>query len=461
MPDLQTKKRRGFFSYPARVIVTGFLAIILLGGTLLLFPFSRADGSFASGGEILGTYFTAVSATCVTGLVVFDTGTFWSAFGQVIILLMIQTGGLGFMTMSVVISIIVRRKISPKEQLVLAQSLNLSSIHGIIRLMKRILIGTFAFEGAGAVILFLRFIKDFPLGRAIYYSIFHSVSAFCNAGFDLFGGHFGEYNSIIHYNNDYIVLGTFSVLIITGGIGFMVWDDFIELIKHKKRLSVYTRFVLIITCVLIVTGGLFFMITEYSNPATIGNMSFFQKLANSFFHSVTCRTAGFDAVGCGGLTELGKFGSIALMFIGGASGSTAGGIKVSTIGLLAYSIWRVLCGNTTIILFKRRISHSNVLRAMTIFAVAFILVSVFALLISFTLGGAQFIDILFETVSAFATVGLTALGTPLLSGFARALIMILMFFGRVGILTITYSLLERLNGESSVIKYPEAQILIG
>lgn len=446
---------------PSMIIVLGFIAVIFIGGTLLLFPFSRADGQFAPWSEVIGTYFTAVSATCVTGLVAFDTAAAWSTAGQIIILLMIQTGGLGFMTMSVVFSIIVNRKISAREKNVIAQSMNLSGTSGLIKLMKKVLIGTLVIEAAGALILFLRFLNYFPAKTALYYGIFHSVSAFCNAGFDLLGNFGGQFSSMASMNGDFIVLMTISLLIIIGGIGFYVWDDLYDYFRRRNPLSVYSRFVLIITGMLIIFGTAAFFVIEYSNPATLGEMGFFKKLLNAYFQSVTCRTAGFDAIGSGNMRSAGMMMSIILMFIGGCSGSTAGGVKVSTVGLMFYTIWFVIRGKTVIQLGKRTVSYGDILRAMAIIVLAMIFVFTSAFIISLTVETDSFIPILFETVSAFATVGLSAIGTPSLSGFAMIILASLMFLGRVGILTVTYSLLYKLGSSENTIKRPEARMLIG
>lgn len=461
IPFRHKKEKRAVYS-PARTIVIGFFLVILIGGTLLLFPFSRESGTFASPDEIVGTYFTAVSATCVTGLVAFDTATTWSTFGQIIILLMIQTGGLGFMTMSVIFSIIINRKITARERNVIAQSLNLSGPSGIIKLMQRVLIGTFVIEAVGALILFLRFLSYFPASTALYYGIFHSVSAFCNAGFDLLGHFGGEFSSLLSVNGDFVILMTLALLIIIGGIGFYVWDDVIDYLKTRNPLSAYSRFVLMITGVLIALGTLLFLIFEFSNPDTLGQMGFFKKLLNAFFQSVTCRTAGFDAIGNGSMRDVSLMFSIVLMFIGGCSGSTAGGVKVSTVGLMFYSIWFVIRGKTVIVLGKRTVSYGDILRAMAIIVIGLILVFSSAALISLVFEYDSFTPLLFETVSAFATVGLSAVGTPLFGDGVKILLACLMFFGRVGILTITYSLLLKLGGSSeNLIRYPEARMLIG
>lgn len=245
-----------------------------------------------------------------------------------------------------------------------------------------------------------------------------------------------------------------------GGIGFVIWDDLIEYFRNKKRLSVYSRFVLIISAGLVLGGTLLVFIGEFNNPDTIGDMNFIDKVVNSYFQSVTTRTAGFDALGNAGMTDFTKVICIMLMFIGGASGSTAGGIKVSTAGLLVYTVYTAAVGKTQVVLFKRHISHANVFRALAISAIGMTLTFLFATVIQLV-SSCPFISALYETVSAFATVGLSVVGTPSLNGFLKLLLMLLMFFGRVGVLTVTYSLLMKLGREEQLIKYPETQMLIG
>lgn len=454
-----TRKNKPDLS-PARVLVFGFLTIILIGGTLLLLPIARRGEYIFSLNEILNSYFTAVSATCVTGLVSCDTAATWSIFGQAVILCMIQVGGLGFMTLTVIFARIIRKKISPRQHILIAQSLNVSASSGLLKLVKRILIGTFTAETVGALILMTRFIPEFGKGEGIWFGFFHSISAFCNAGFDLLGNYGGEFSSIAMFKSDPVVLLTLACLIMFGGIGFIVWDELYEHFVHKRRFSVYTRFVLIITAILVGLGTVLIFFGELTNPETLGGMSFIDKITNAFFQSVTTRTAGFDAFGNSSMRDFTKIICIMLMFIGGASGSTAGGIKVGTMGLLVYTVYSAAIGKTQIVLFKRKISHANVFRAMAIASIGATLALIVAFIIQLS-SDCPFIAALYESVSAFATVGLSVVGTPVLHGAVKLLLMMLMFFGRVGVLTITFSLLVKLNREEEIIKYPEAQMLIG
>ncbi len=458
--NLTQKKRKFRKLSPSRIFVIGFLSIIFLGGTLLLFPISRQKGYDFCLDEIVNSYFTAVSATCVTGLLSCDTATTWSGFGQAVILFMIQIGGLGFMSMTVFFTAIVRKRLSPKTHTLVAQSYNLSSESGLARIVRRILLGTFITETVGACLLMARFIPLFGVKDGVWFAFFHSISSFCNAGFDLFGEYHGPFTSLDMFKSDPYVLFVIGTLIFIGGIGFIVWDEMIEFIFHKKRLSVYTRFVLIISAVLLCAGSFLIFIGEFSNPETLGSMNFIDKLVNSYFQSVTTRTAGYDAMGNAYMRDFTKMICIMLMFVGGASGSTAGGVKVSTFGLLLYTVYSTAVGKTQIVIFKRRISHANVFRAMTIVAIGFALCMCGALVIDVTTG-AGFIPALYESSSAFATVGLSVIGTPSLSNGIKLMLMTFMFFGRVGVLTVTYALLTRLNNEEQAIKYSETNMLIG
>lgn len=439
------------------IIAVGFLLIIALGTLLLMLPVSSADGSFT---PPLDASFTAISATCVTGLITVDTAEHWSVFGQIVILLMIQTGGLGFMSIAVLLSLIVKRSVTPRERMLVAMSYNLGSYDNIGVLIKRIGIGTLCIELAGAAVLSTRFIPLFGVGDGIYKSIFHSVSAFCNAGFDLFGNYSGRFTSLTAFSGDVTVNITIMLLIITGGIGFIVWNDIANMITRKKPLSVYSRFILIITVILIAGGTAMFALFEWNNPATLGGMTTGNKLLASAFQSVTLRTAGFCTVDQGALTQSSQLTSIVLMFIGGASGSTAGGVKVGTIGVLIYTVWCVALGKDEAVLFRRKISNSSFMRAAAVVAVQIFLVIAGTLAIT-ALSDCSIIDSAYEAASASGTVGLTVGITPALDTISKLILMALMYFGRVGILTVTYAVMVNLHESNAVISYPDANMLIG
>ncbi len=439
----------------ATVMALGFLAIITIGTILLMLPISSSSGEFTSP---LTALFTAVSATCVTGLVVVESGIYWSVFGKVVIIVLIQIGGLGFMTMAVLLSIIVRRSLSPRDRVLVAASYGITDFGGINVLVKRILRGTLFIEGAGAALLALRFIPEFGFAKGMGYSAFHSISAFCNAGFDILGN--GD--SIGAYAKDPLVCITLMLLILLGGIGFPVWNEFIG---HKKgrKFSVYTKFVLILTAIYVVGGAIVVALLEWNNPETIGDMGFGSKILNSFFQSVTWRTAGFAAVDNGALNEGTKLFGLFWMFSGGASASTAGGVKIATIGVIMLAAYSVAVGRNEINFMRRRIPFEAMMRALALVVIQLILTVVSALICTVACGNMDIegIDILYEVVSAGATVGLTAGLTPTLPPSALIVLIIMMYFGRVGILTVTFSLLGKAGGNKSSISYPDANILIG
>jgi trk system potassium uptake protein TrkH len=440
------------------VIALGFVAIILLGAFLLMLPISSQSGEFT---DPLDAAFTAVSATCVTGLAVVDTGTYWSLFGQIVIIVLIQIGGLGFMTMAVLLSRIIRRKVTPRERMLVAMSYNLNTYESTMPLVTRILVGTFAAEGLGAAALATQFIPIFGTREGIYKSIYHSVSAFCNAGFDLFGDYSGRYSSLVAFNDNPVVAYTIMFLIVFGGIGFVVWDDLINLAFKKKRVSAYSKFVMIVYGILLFGGAILFMIFEWSNPATIGNMSIGNKIMNSLFQSVTMRTAGFSMIDNAAMNESSQLLSVALMFVGGASGSTAGGVKVATMGILLYTVFSVSIGKTEVLIFGRKISHESFMRSVAVVVVQLFLVIVGTAAVSYSMD-MDTMTALFEIMSAGGTVGISLGVTPSLNIFSKIIVMLMMYFGRVGILTVTYAVMFNLSKKNvSGVSHPEANMLVG
>ncbi len=455
--ELRKKLRKSNRSMTA-VIALGFAVIIALGTVLLMLPISSRSGEFT---DPLTAAFTAVSATCVTGLVVVDTSIYWSLFGQIVILVMIQIGGLGFMTMAVLLSRLIRRRITPKERMLVAMSYNLNTYGSTNQLIKRILVGTFAIEGIGAVVLASQFVPMFGWQEGIYKSIFHSISAFCNAGFDLFGTHGGAFSSLISFNGNYVIGITIMTLIVVGGIGFVVWGDILNFATKKKRLSAYSKFVLVVTAILLFGGATIIGIFEWNNPETIGSMSFGEKIMNCLFQSVSMRTAGFSMVNNASLTQNSQFVSVALMFIGGASGSTAGGVKVATIGILFYTVFCVSIGKTEINIFKRRLSTESFMRAVAIVVVQLFLVIMSTMAVSYSMN-ADVMTALYEMTSAGGTVGVSLGITPYLNEFSKIVVMLMMYFGRVGILSITYAIMVNLSKKkTSGISYPDANMLVG
>ena len=440
------------------VIALGFAALIAVGTLLLMLPIASKSGELT---DPLTAAFTAVSATCVTGLVVVDTASYWSLFGQIVIIVMIQIGGLGFMTMAVLLSRLIRRRITPKERMLVAMSYNLNSYESTNQLIKRILVGTFAMEGLGAAALATQLVPIFGWGRGIYKSVFHSVSAFCNAGFDLFGEYSGEFSSLTAFNGNYVVGVTVMMLIILGGIGFVVWGDMLSFATKKKRLSAYTKFVLVVSAILLFGGAILIGIFEWSNPATIGEMSFGKKILNCLFQSVSMRTAGFSMIDNARLTQSSQLVSIALMFVGGASGSTAGGVKVATIGILFYTVFCVSVGKTEINIFKRRLSNDSFMRAVSIVVLQLILVIVSTVAVSYSMG-VDVMTALYEMTSAGGTVGISLGMTPSMDTFSKVVTMFMMYFGRVGILSVTCAIMVNLSQKStSGVSYPDANMLVG
>ena len=451
-PARKPKKKREAISI-SRVTALTFLGIILLGALLLSLPVSSRNGRSAG---VVTALFTATSATCVTGLVLADTWSQWSNFGQAVILLMIEVGGLGFMSAASLAYFSFRRKISIQQQLVMAEAIG-ANMSDVLEHQKRLLVRAFTVEGIGAAILTARFLTEYSFPLALKLGVFHAVSAFCNAGFDVLG--FREPGaSLIIYQTDPVICLTLSALVILGGLGFLVWDEVLRE-KSPKKWSVYTRLVLITTGVLLVSGTILTCLAEWKNPSTLGPMSTPQKLLAAFFQSMTLRTAGFAGVDQGLLTPAGKAVSIFMMLIGGSSGSTAGGLKTVTFVVLLMFLWNRMRGRRTVSVFSRTISDDHVLNAITIFMLMVLLSFSGAAVICAT-SPVGLADGLFETVSAIGTVGLTAGATPRLSMPARFMIMLFMYFGRVGLLTISFGFLKKKpSGEKY--KFANTDLLIG
>ena len=439
---------------PMQIIAVVFAAIILVGALLLTLPVASRDGVSCGFRPAL---FTATSATCVTGLIMYDTWTQWSGFGQIVILCMIELGGLGFMTAASFVIFLFRKKVGLKQRMVMAQALSLTDMEGVVKLQTVVLCGSLLVQLTGAVILAARFWTEYGWVRAIRWGVFHSVSAFCNAGFDIFGV-LQPGTSLMVFNNDPVVLLTLGMLIAVGGLGFFVWEEVVR-VHSWKKFSVYTKLVLITSLVLTLGGAVCFCLLEWSNPATLGPMSVPQKLLNGLFQSFTVRTAGFAAIDQAGLTDAGKAVTMFFMLIGGSSGSTAGGMKTVTLVVLLLFIWARVRGRSTVCVFKRTIPAGQVMDAMTIAAILVGLALFGGIFISAT-SPIGFTDALYEAVSALATVGLTAGVTGSLSIPAQILIIIYMYFGRVGVLTISLGFLMGNSAEERY-RYAQTNLLIG
>jgi trk system potassium uptake protein TrkH len=438
-----------------QAIVIGFAAIIFAGCILLNLPISTKTG-YSIG--FINALFTATSAVCVTGLVVVDTYTHWSFFGQVIILLLIQIGGLGFMTLATLFSLALGRKISFKERLLIAESLNQYSPQGMVKLIKDILLGTMIFEGIGAIILSIRFAGQYGIKDGIFKGIFHSISAFCNAGFDLMGGN-GQFSSFSTYVEDPVVNLTIMALVIIGGLGFAVWEDVYKT-RNFSEFRVHTKLVLVTTTILLVSGFIFFMALEYSNTETLQPLSLKGKVLASMFQSVTPRTAGFNTLSLPDLTNASKLITMVLMFIGGSPGSTAGGIKTTTAGVLLFAVISVLRGCKDVNVFKKRLEIEVIIRSLAIVLLSlFVIISTTIVLSVFE--NATLFEYLFESTSAFGTVGLSMGITPTLGRIGKLALIITMFMGRVGVLTMGMAVNIRIQKSDTKLKYPIEKILVG
>ena len=439
---------------PTRIIALVFVGIIFLGAGLLCLPAASRSGKPCA---FLDALFNATSATCVTGLVPFDTWSQWSEFGQGILLCLIELGGLGFMSAASLVIFLLRRKVGLKQRLVMAQALSLNEMEGVVNLQKWVIFGSLGIQGIGALILLLRFWPQFGFSTALWWGIFHSVSAFCNAGFDLFGS-LAPGTSVAVFNHDPIVCLTLMALICVGSLGFFVWEE-VARIRKWSGFSVYTRLVLLTSGILILGGALVMGILEWNNPDTFGPMPWYQKLLNALFQSVTLRTAGFAAVDQALLTDGGKAVSMVLMLVGGSSGSTAGGVKTVTVVVLLLFLWTRARGRETVTVYKRTIPADKVLDATTIVGVV-ILLAFFGAIFITTTSPVSFVDGLYESVSALATVGLTAGVTGKLSIAARLLIILYMYFGRVGVLTLSLGFLMGDRAQDRF-RYAHTNLLIG
>ncbi len=454
--------------HPTQILVGGFLAVILIGSILLSLPISSATGSYTSFEDAL---FTATSAVCVTGLVVVNTAAHWSLFGKIVILICIQIGGLGFMSLVSMIFVALGKRITLKNRMVMQEALNFKTTAGVVRFTKMVVKGTLIVEGVGALLLAFIFVPEYGVGKGIWYSIFHAISAFCNAGFDIIGD-----SSLTPYVGNTIVNFVIMALIVIGGLGFSVWLDTYKAIERKikapknytwrqtiNKLCLHTKLVYVITAVLLLLGFIVILVLEFANPGTLGPLTLKEKIYAALFQSVSPRTAGFNTVNLAELTDTSKLFTILLMMIGGSPAGTAGGIKTVTIGVLVLCAISTIKGNNQTVIFKRKISFNTITRSLTIvmIAISVVIVSVGCLSLTeeFT-----FMEILFETVSAFATVGTTLGITPFLSSIGKLLIIIAMFIGRLGVITTAVALMVRQgNKENSKgnIQYPEEKVMVG
>lgn len=451
--ELSGKLKEMLTLKPAQILASGFAIVIFIGALLLDTPYATVSGERVG---FINALFTATSAVCVTGLVVVDTGTYFNRFGHTVIMLLIQIGGLGFMTMGTMIAFLIGRKITLKNRLLMQKALGQSSIAGIIRLVKRVLIGTFLVEVAGAVLLSFVFVPEYGWSRGLYFSLFHSISAFCNAGFDLIGNGV----SLVPFQESYVINFTICGLIVVGGLGFTVIFDVLQT-RNFRKLSLNSKMVLVTTATLLLSGFLTIFLFEMNNPATLGSMTLKGKILSAMFHSVTPRTAGFNTLVMPDLTMATVFITMMLMFIGGSPSSTAGGAKTTTIATLVISVRSIILGQEDSNAFKRKIPMEAIQNATAVASVSMALVVLVTLLLTVTESGHSLMEILFETVSAFATVGLSLGMTPDLSEFGKLLLSLTMFAGRIGPITLVLALSGVKESNRTLFHYPEDKITIG
>lgn len=455
----KTKKVYTSFLYrlkPAQMMVLGFGSVILIGALLLMTPLATNSGNSTS---FIDCLFTATSAVCVTGLIVVDTSIHWSIFGKVVIILLIQIGGLGFMAISASIAIIFGKKINLRQRILIKEALNQNHLSGSVRLIMTVIKFTFIIESVGALLLSTVFIPQFGLVKGIGFSVFHAISGFCNAGFDLMGQTTGAYSSITSYYNNPIVVFTISALIILGGIGFGV----MVCVVGKKKFRDYdlsSKLAIITTLILLLAGTALIFFGEYTNTGTLANLNMWDKFQVSFFQSVTTRTAGYTTIDFTQLREATLFVMIILMFIGASPASTGGGIKTTTVAIIVMAVKSFVKDKNEITVFKKSINKYTFRKALGVFVIAVVTVVTSTYLLTITQGGKfNLLSSAFEVASAFATVGLSLAGSYNLNLFGKILIIFLMFAGRVGSLTVFTIFLH--EPEPDNVRYPEGKVLVG
>ena len=449
------QKGKASFQHAESILALGFLAVILLGTVLLALPIAAKNGQSIG---LFDSLFTSTSAVCVTGLVVVDTGTTFSLFGQIVLIVLIQVGGLGFMVFATMLMVMLGRKISIRGRMLIRESMNASSLSDLGSLTRLYLLLSLAIELIGTITLCFRFVPLYGWKHGTWMALFHSVSAFCNAGFDLFG----NYASLTAFSGDLLVLLTVASLIILGGLGFSVILETARNRQGFRNLSLHTRIVLMTTLVLLLAGTVFYWIVERTNAETLAGCSEGEKILNAFFQSVTMRTAGFNSFDLSGFRDGSKMFSSLLMIIGASPASTGGGIKTTTIATLTLLMLSVVRGESEVNVARRRLSDDISRRALAV-AVLFLTTLLTGTLIISLIENGRFPleDILFEASSAMGTVGVSAIGTPNLSSASRAILLPMMFLGRVGPLTLAVAVAKRQGGLRTASKYPEERIMIG
>lgn len=448
----QKNKNKNYYLIYPKIVASSFFLLILIGTALLMLPVSIKTGNVSFVDALL----TATSATCVTGLIAFDTFTKWTLFGQIVILCLIQIGGLGFITIITLMLRFLKKRVSLKEKILLKESIGSIFTGDLKSLGKTVVLGTMITEIAGAIILSTQYIPLMGVKNGIYTSVFLSVSAFCNAGFDVMG-RVEPGSSLITVNDNPIILITIAMLIIIGGIGFIVWNDLISCKFNFKKYTVHTKLTLVTTAVLLLAGVVVYMIFEFNN--TFADMTFLEKLFNAFFTSATTRTAGFNSVPTGEMADISKFFTDLLMLVGGSSGSTAGGIKTSTLAILFLCVTATIRNSKDIEAFGKKIENNLVKKAIAILFINSSIAVVSSVVLAAIEPSLNYFDILFECFSAISTVGMTAGITSSLSVASRLIITLLMFVGRVSSLTFVFSF--RLENNTKTIQKPVGNMLVG
>lgn len=456
MKNIMKKIKNRILNFSAgQIIAIGFMLVIMLGAVLLHLPISAKSGGWTNFSDCL---LTATSATCITGFVVVDTATYWTLFGQVVILTLIQTGGVGFVTIAVLGSFLVHRRITLKERLVLVEAFNQDHIQGIVNMTRNVLMITFICELAGACLLALRFVPQYGID-GIYKAVFTSISAFCNAGFDVMGAETGKYSSLVSYAGDPLVSYTVCALVITGGLGFFVIRNLYHT-RRKTDLSVHTKLAVSVTMLLVALGTAAIFVLEFNNPETIGNLDIGDKITASVFQSVTARTAGFNTIDQTAMTPLSKLVTTVLMFIGGSPGSTAGGVKTVTIAVFIASIVSFIRGKKDINIFRKRVETTTAIKSMVIVSLSLMII-VFSSSVLMATDGLSFLDSLFTCTSALSTVGLAITDVGEMSIVSKYLITLLMYLGRVGSLALIVAMTGKNGDTAAAVRYPKARIIIG
>ena len=441
----------------AKTLAVSFLLIILFGAGLLMLPIAHEPGVIITP---LQAVFSATSATCVTGLMVVDPAAAYSLFGEIVLLCLIQLGGLGFMLFATSVLVLAGRRVSLRSRVLLHDTMSLPGLSGAVRNTLRFVLIAFGVEILGAMLLSIHFIPRLRAARGVYFAVFHAISAYCNAGIDLFS----TAGSLTTFVDDPLVPLTFVGLIVLGGLGFAVLADVLDKGRRPRRFALHTKIVLVTTVFLLVSGTLFFMLAEWNNPMTLGaGRGLGDKLLNAFFQSVTTRTAGFYSVSQSGLTDASKMVTTLLMFIGASPASTGGGVKTSTLFVLLAIIRSVLAGRDEVNAFGKRLPLVLIRTALSIFLLYLALLFGGSVLMGLLEQprGFSMIDLVFEEVSALGTVGLTAANTPTLTRPSQIWLIVLMYFGRVGPLTMMLSITRRHAGYKTGVRYPEEEIIVG